>query len=205
MIARRWAAALAACGMLLAGCGGSGGGAEDVPVVVPGRPGEPATVLPGDEAAARQGPQPISTADTRFLQRMIAHHEQALRMSALADERAAEPAVHTLAERIAVSQRVEIDAMRAQLNRHGADDHGAHRPSEPMPGMATPEQLAELGTLRGAAFDRRFVRLMTVHHEGAITMATEVLGTGTDDRVAQVAQDVIATQTAEIDRMRALQ
>jgi uncharacterized protein (DUF305 family) len=74
-----------------------------------------------------------------------------------------------------------------------------------MPGMATPEQLAALRAASGADFDRLFFQLMTAHHEGALTMATEVLSTGSDVFVEEMAQEVLATQTDEIGRMRTMQ
>ena len=50
--------------------------------------------------------------------------------------------------------------------------------------------------------DVDFVRGMIAHHRGAIRMARDVQREGTDVRVAEIAADVRAVQTAEIDRMR---
>ena len=69
--------------------------------------------------------------------------------------------------------------------------------------MITAAQLAELAAARGPAFDQLFVALMIAHHEGAIAMAEQVGGAGTDITVGEIAQDVVGTQTAEIDRLRA--
>jgi uncharacterized protein (DUF305 family) len=49
-----------------------------------------------------------------------------------------------------------------------------------------------------------FLQLMIAHHQGALTMAGEVQTKGTDVRVQEIADDVIATQAAEINRMRAM-
>jgi uncharacterized protein (DUF305 family) len=73
-----------------------------------------------------------------------------------------------------------------------------------MPGMATDEQLAALRKADGAAFDRLFLTLMITHHQGAVTMATEVLSGGRNVQVEEWANEVIAQQTSEIRRMRAL-
>ena len=73
-----------------------------------------------------------------------------------------------------------------------------------MPGMATEAQLAELRAAKGAAFDELFLKLMVTHHEGAVTMAAEVLAQGNNVLVEEMANDVIAQQTAEINRMRSL-
>jgi uncharacterized protein (DUF305 family) len=74
-----------------------------------------------------------------------------------------------------------------------------------MPGMLTLEQLGELERLRGNAFDRRFLELMIVHHEGAIGMVADLLKTpraAQDVDVNVMANDIHLVQTAEIDLMR---
>jgi uncharacterized protein (DUF305 family) len=204
---------------VLAGCGtvsgpGSGGSAAEIeaPVIVPGAPGEEARVMSGAEAAERRAPSPASPADVVFVEMMIPHHEQALEMAALAPGRAADPRVAALAERIAAAQGPEIAVMRAWLERldpalaghagkHGGDHGGGHAS---MPGMATPEQLTALAAASGPAFDALFLDLMTVHHEGALAMAQEVRATGTDLAVGEMAQNVVADQSAEIERMAGL-
>ncbi|MFG2411300.1 DUF305 domain-containing protein [Streptomyces goshikiensis] len=80
----------------------------------------------------------------------------------------------------------------------GGHDHGA------MPGMATEQQLKELADARGTDFDRLFLKLMTAHHEGALKMAGQALAGGNNVAVEEMATEVVATQTAEIHRMRAL-
>jgi uncharacterized protein (DUF305 family) len=73
-----------------------------------------------------------------------------------------------------------------------------------MPGMATEGQLKQLRAARGKAFDTLFLKLMITHHDGAIAMATEVKAQGNNIQVEEMADDVIAQQTSEISRMRAL-
>ncbi len=126
-------------------------------------------------------------------------------MSALAPARASSDGVKRLAERITAAQQPEIGAMQAWQGRHPAPsattdghDHGA------MPGMATERQMKDLADASGADFDRLFLRLMTAHHEGALKMAGEVLKGGNDPAVEEMAAEVVATQSAEISRMRAM-
>lgn len=73
-----------------------------------------------------------------------------------------------------------------------------------MPGMATAGQLEKLRAAKGTAFDQLFLKLMITHHQGAITMATDVLSEGNNVQVEEMAGDVVAQQTTEISRMRAL-
>ncbi|WP_433272870.1 DUF305 domain-containing protein [Actinosynnema sp. CS-041913] len=184
---------------------------EDAPpVIVPNGPGEPAaTMAPGDVGTDRWVAP--SEADLEYVASMIAHHAQALDMSKLAPERAAHETVKGLASRIHDTQGPEIAAME-QWQRQFAEKAPAHGHSgtlpqvdhKSMPGMATDEQLAALKAARGADFDRLFLRLMIAHHEGALKMAVDLLSTGTDVRVEEMANDVVASQSDEIARMKAI-
>jgi uncharacterized protein (DUF305 family) len=65
---------------------------------------------------ARHG---YTAADVRFMQQMIHHHAQAVRMSALVPSRSSREDVRTLAQRIDASQQAEIAMMRHWLEeRH---------------------------------------------------------------------------------------
>lgn len=197
--------------LLLTACTGNGTqGAppettEQVPVIAPGKPGEPAKTL---QSMPQSNLRPPGDADFGYVSMMIPHHRQALEMTALVGERAQHPDVRGLAGRIESAQGPEIEAMEAYLKRHNKPvpaAHGGHNPEHgKMPGMASFADMVRLKDARGADFDRMFVRLMIAHHEGALTMAREALAKGHDIFVEEMAQDVIATQTAEIKRMREL-
>ena len=171
-------------------------------------------------------------ADVRFMQGMIHHHAQALAMVALVPTRTTREDMRQLARRIDVSQRDEIALMRHWLEDHHEDapsldapsadapmahhDSTGHQMAMPMPmpatmpmmpGMLSPEQLAQLGATSGAAFDRLFLEDMIHHHEGALKMVAELFatpGAGQDPEIFRFAADVDADQRAEIARMRAL-
>ncbi|WP_245252092.1 DUF305 domain-containing protein [Streptomyces sp. KCTC 0041BP] len=209
--------------LALAGCQDDDGktganGAKDGrnPVIAPGKPGERARTLSPEQAARERPDDTPNAADQTYVRGMIEHHRQALTMSALAPDRASAEAVKGLAERIAAAQKPEIGAMERWLARYpapggagatggaggtggtGGHDHRA------MPGMATEQQLKELADARGTDFDRLFLKLMTAHHEGALKMAGQALAGGNNVAVEEMATEVVATQTAEIHRMRAL-
>jgi uncharacterized protein (DUF305 family) len=186
---RRRAAALittVALGLGVSACGSGGDGGDD------GHGGH-------GSSTSSEG----TSADVTFVQEMIPHHRQALEMASLAPGRAG-PEVTALAARISAAQDPEIATMTRWLKKHGekvpsGDAHSDHRDAD---GTMSPEDLEHLESLQGEAFDEEFLRQMAVHHEGAITMAEDVLARGTDPEVAALAQQVSDGQRAEVDLMQ---
>src|SRR5204862_7118797 len=73
-----------------------------------------------------------------------------------------------------------------------------------MPGMLTPEQMAQLDRSRGPEYDRFFLQFMIQHHQGALTMVDQLFGANgaaQDNAIYKFASDVSADQSTEIDRM----
>ncbi|MGW4733524.1 DUF305 domain-containing protein [Streptomyces shenzhenensis] len=174
-------------------------------VIVPGEPGEQNRTLSAAEAAEQRAEDDSpNSADVAYARMMIQHHSQALEMTGLAPDRAESSKLKRLAERIAAAQGPEIAAMRDWLTSYGKDERPEGHDHATMPGMATEAQLKKLGAARGKAFDELFLTLMITHHEGAITMATDVKGQGNNIRIEEMADDVVAQQTSEIARMRAM-
>ena len=159
------------------------------------------------------GQSPYTAADVQFMGGMISHHAQAVLMASWAPTHGASGAVRRLCERILVGQRDEIAFMQRWLGeRHEAippaDPRGHMMPGMDhpmlMPGMLTPEQMAQLDSARGPQFDRSFLKFMIQHHRGAIAMVEQLLstqGAAQDGLVFQFASGVNADQTTEIDRM----
>jgi uncharacterized protein (DUF305 family) len=146
-----------------------------------------------------------------YLQMMIPHHGQALRVAGLAAARAADPRVLVAAERIEAVQGPETFLMAGWLAERGIDvpapeedphdyDHGEHGHS-PMRGLLSDEELAALAAASGPEFDRLFLAGMIRHHEGAIAMAADRRAGGIDPRVAEIADRVVAGQAAELARL----
>ncbi|MGI5373523.1 DUF305 domain-containing protein [Streptomyces sp. CA-251387] len=204
-----FAAALTALTVLaLGGCDSEPKSAEESgpSVIVPGKPGEANRKLSAEEAARQRAEDDSpNSADVAYARMMIEHHQQALEMTELVPDRAESTKVKALAERIAAAQGPEITAMKGWLKNHrkaekaGKSDGHEHAS---MPGMATEAQLGKLRAAQGKAFDQLFLTLMITHHEGAITMATEVKGQGNNIQVEEMADEVVAQQTSEITRMR---
>ena len=64
-------------------------------------------------------------------------------------------------------------------------------------------ELTSLRNAKGKVFDRLFLEGMIKHHEGAILM-TEMIVDSKNPDVAALAQSIITTQKAEIERMKVI-
>jgi uncharacterized protein (DUF305 family) len=163
-------------------------------------------------AGAASGQQPGHTrADIRFMQGMMAHHAQAVEMTALVPDRTERADIRLLARRIAVSQEDEMALMRHWLEDRGEAVPGphAHHSGEHagMPGMLTSQELARLRAARGDEFDRLFLKFMIHHHEGALVMVDALFatdGAGQESEIYQFASHVESDQRVEIARMRSM-
>lgn len=177
--------------------------------------GQPRPVPAGQDHGTHALPQadptgghPWTEADVRFMTQMIGHHAQAVEMARLAPTHGASPQVRTLAARIIGSQEDEIATMRQWLRDRGQPDPGEHAHHDHgamMPGMLTPEQMAQLDRARGEEFDRLFLALMIQHHRGAVQMVSQLFGSygaGQDETVFKFASDVNVDQETEIARMQ---
>jgi len=169
------------------------------------------------QAATSQAPpakKNYTDADVHFMAGMIGHHAQAIQMAGWAPSHGASSSVRVLCERIVVAQTDEIAMAQRWLKEHGeyvppADPRGHFMQGmdQPMlmPGMLTPQQMAQLDSARGPEFDRLFLTFMIQHHQGAITMVQQLLavpGAAQDGPIFRFSSDVNADQTTEINRMK---
>ena len=141
--------------------------------------------------------------DIMFAQMMIPHHEQAITMADLALDPSAKASgqVRDFAKDIKDAQDLEIQTMEGWLEDWDAPtanssgmDHGS--------GMMTQEEMSKLESATGAEFDKQWLTLMIKHHQGAVTMAEQVLTTTEDDAVERMAKAIVKAQKAEIKAMQ---
>lgn len=179
-------------------------------VVVPGSAATAVLLATADSAAAAFAP-----ADVEFMQGMIPHHAQAVIMAGWAESHGARADVQRLSLRIMAAQSDEIHIMRRWLRERkqtvpdsASTKHvmimNGMKHDMLMAGMLTDEQMAQLDTARGTAFDRLFLNGMIGHHRGAIDMVETLFSNGNaghDDTVFKFANDVVSDQSAEITVM----
>ncbi|GIE86121.1 DUF305 domain-containing protein [Actinoplanes regularis] len=145
-----------------------------------------------------------SGTDVHYAQMMVAHHEQAVRMSRTLIAKGDVPErIRLIAEFIVHDQQREIDQTNDWLtawNQPAGTPEGgsAH-------GMLTQAQLDELDRADARTAAPVFLRLMIEHHRGAITMSRSLLdGPGGNAYIHSLAKHVVNEQTAENDAMTAL-
>lgn len=183
--------------------------AQSVPIVLPGAPGEASRIV-NERQAIDLSDTSYSPADVSFMQGMIVHHQQAVDMAALVNDRTNNDAIVKTADRIAASQQDEMKFMREWLEERDeplAMDHSAHQGHamhHAMKGMATPQQMAQLAASNGTEFDRLFLQLMVAHHQGALDMVEELHdapGSAYEPVMFEFTNEVVSDQQSEIDRM----
>jgi uncharacterized protein (DUF305 family) len=175
------------------------------PIVQPGAPGQAPRVVDAGRAADLSKVQ-FTKADVDFMQGMIGHHLQAIEMVELLKTRTANDDMKKLGLRIELSQQDEIKMMGDWLTARRQDVPGehAHHTGALMPGMLSPDEMAQLAAAKGVEFDRLFLSGMIKHHNGALIMVDELFakpGAAQDSDIYAFASDVVADQRMEMDRM----
>lgn len=149
----------------------------------------------------------FNAADVAFAQGMIPHHTQAIEMADMAADQASSAEVVTLAAQIKAAQGPEIDQLTTWLEEWNQDvpdgsmnmDGGSGSMS--MDGMMSDSDMTMLSDATGAAFDQMFLSMMVTHHQGAVTMAEQEISDGKYEPAIEMAQTIVETQNAEIDKM----
>ncbi|MFS0731908.1 DUF305 domain-containing protein [Microbacterium sp. 1P10UB] len=192
-------AALAlATALTLAGCAGNTAGSGSMPGMDHGSSSSsasPSVVMAN-----------FNDADVMFAQMMLPHHQQAVEMAdMILAKDGIDAGVITLAEQIKAAQQPEIQQLQGWLEEWGADtgtssmggmDHGG--------GMMSDQDMQTLDAATGTDASRLFLEQMTMHHEGAVTMAQDEVDNGQNSDAVALAQTIVFTQTAEIATMKEL-
>ncbi len=147
--------------------------------------------------------------DLRFIDSMIPHHQGALVMAQEAIQKSQRPALIKLAKGIVTEQNKEIAQMQQwrqqwypQFSSTPVMWHAAMNREMPM--TAEHQQSMMMNMSLGKAdtgFDRRFLNGMIPHHQGAVLMGQDLLQKSQRPQMKKLAQNIIASQQAEIDLM----
>ncbi|WP_414837293.1 DUF305 domain-containing protein [Candidatus Nanosalina sp. VS9-1] len=137
--------------------------------------------------------------DVMFMNMMIIHHDQAIDMAELAENRTDNENILELAKNISQAQTQENRQMTEWLNQLGYERPvRGHR----MAGMASREEMEKLRDINGTEFNELFAALMIEHHEGGIAMSQNFYRSGENTELRKMQLQMIEAQQKEIRRMR---
>ncbi len=148
--------------------------------------------------------------DLRFIDAMTPHHQGAVEMAKEAQQKSKRPEVQKLATDIIQAQDKELAQMkqwRTAWYPKASDMPMAYNAQMGHMMAMSPEQKKGMmmGQDLGAAdadFDLRFINAMIPHHEGAVTMAKEVLSKTKRPEIKRMANAIMTSQQAEIKQMQ---
>jgi uncharacterized protein (DUF305 family) len=175
MTTSRASAAVVAATLIIAGCGESSS---------------------GDSGSSTAG----NGADRAFVADMVPHHQSAIAMAKIAEQRGKSSFVKQLAANIVKTQAAEIATLRAADKRLAAAGVKAGSLGVARDKMGMDHDPAMLKTAK--PFDAEFMKMMIPHHQGAVEMAGAELKKGADPQLKALAQRIISAQQREIADMR---
>jgi len=163
------------------------------------------------EAAERM--TQASRGDLQFIDMMVPHHQSAVEMAKIAQQRADHPELRGLADEIIAAQEDEIGQMRAwRKSWFGSDDTPSMDAMPMLPGMAMEghtmgdmvDMTVEIEKLKTAEpFDRAFIEAMIAHHTMAIAAGQLAQERAENADLKQLAGGIVTAQEGEITRMKA--
>jgi uncharacterized protein (DUF305 family) len=141
--------------------------------------------------------------DQTFMRHMSTHHQQGIELASMAAEKAASPHLQSLAKLMGASQSGEKQILDewwtswfgVPMQICSAEERAA------MPGLLDAAQIEQLRAAGAPDFDALFVKLMTIHHAGAVKMADDELKGGSEPRLRVMAHAIRHEQQGEIALM----
>jgi uncharacterized protein (DUF305 family) len=148
--------------------------------------------------------------DLRFIDAMIPHHQGAVKMANVAQQKSKRPEIKNLADEIIKAQNQEITQMKqwrtAWYPKAGDKPMAYDAKMGHMMEMSSEQMQAmmmdiDLGAA-DAEFDLRFINAMIPHHEAAVVMAKDALQKSQRPEIKNLAQEIIKAQDTEINQMK---
>lgn len=138
--------------------------------------------------------------DQHFIEQMIPHHESAIAMAKIAQQKSTRPEIKTLAKNIITSQSEEIDQMKTWYKDWFGTD--VSKSNATGMGMMMGSQNNFDSLTNAADFDKAFLEEMTRHHQMAVMMGNMLVSGTNRPEMKQLGQNIIDAQTKEINDMR---
>ncbi len=160
--------------------------------------------------------------DRVFIDMMVPHHQGAVEMAKLAQQRGEHPEIKQMADAIIRAQNDEIAKMKSWRKEwYGSDQTPPMNKMPMVPGAKTPgaagsmsgmdhgaggtmDMAKDVDKLRTAPapFDRAFIDAMIPHHQSAIDAARAAETRAQKPEIKELAKAIGADQQREIEQMR---
>jgi uncharacterized protein (DUF305 family) len=155
-----------------------------------------ALILGAGSNVSAQAAGPYDASALMFAQMMVSHHEQAVLISKWALKQGTNSAVRKLAARIVAEQDPQIAQMQRWITSKAA--MGMEMGTQ---GILDASSLATLKAAHGKRFDGLYLVDMTLHHQGAISMAIPLMKSKNPE-VAALCKSIVSGQSVEIQEMQ---
>ena len=204
---------LLAVTVILAACGGAGGGQLGSGS---GSKQEPAEKADGmDHSQMNHGSMDMGSngmtrqmvmengkySDKAFIDSMVPHHQGAIEMARVALKNAEHAEIKELSRNIISSQQAEIEELKAIKK----EEFGTSN----VPMEMSPEQMRSMGMMmdqqelaNDELFDKAFIDAMIPHHQSAIEMAEVAYEKSKNPRIKELAENIMSAQKREIEQMK---
>ena len=133
--------------------------------------------------------------DLAWVEINIAMNEQLLPLLSLAPTKASEPAVKSFAASVQTFTEQELGTLRQLHDQAKLPSENPHE-GMPMPGMVTPEQVAQAKSASGTAFDKLLRKLVKGHLDQGTSLAKSEEKAGVEPQTLALAQQVLANRAA---------
>ena len=175
----------------IAACGNSGG-ASDAGAAPSGMSG-----MPGMDQSTSAPAKSWNDADVTFAQMMIPDHQMVAKMAALAETKASNPQLKSLAKQMKAGQSQAVEKLSGWLKAWGKPTT-SDMAGMTMPGAMTDADMAKLKAKTGMDFDMMFAQMMIKHHNGSVQMCREEQTNGLSTETKTMADAMIKTLTAQV-------
>ncbi|GAA4261977.1 DUF305 domain-containing protein [Dactylosporangium darangshiense] len=161
-------------------------------------PAAPAAPSPPQAQAAAAAE--FGGTDLAWVELMIPMDEQLLPLLDLVRDRAADPALVSLAGDLRGVYDGELPRLRALSDQAGLPKDNPHK-GHKMPGLVDADTLSALRSDSGAGFEQRAVACLREHLAQLANLATSEIANGTSPTVKSLAGQVQQTRTAATSRL----
>lgn len=133
--------------------------------------------------------------DAHFLDNMTKHHKDGIEMAKMAQTKTSNKMVLDMSKKMIEDQQKEIQQMQKWRNELYSNVPKSTELPEKM-------KMSELKNAKGEEFDKKYLSMMSKHHESGIRMFEEAEEKATNSQIKEFAMKASEKQAQEQDHMK---